>query len=852
MGVFIVLFTNFILLAANQPPIAQSSSMTTFDGVFRQQLNFSATDDGPIYQISKKFTKLPTMGHLEYLNNATGKYVQIVKDSLYGYSVSYYYTANVGHIGYDTILWQAKDTGSFSNEAAMVIAKTENFPPVIRDTAVTVSEKTSARYLRFPFSDLNGVTWNYIIPTRLPSLGTLTTSTLFGGVTIGEMYRQSYLYFSCPAGNYGIDTVKWVVFDGKYYSDTALFVITIRQNNPPVAHQMTVSVLQDSAVSFSAWFRDADSIDQICSTKVEVPPVHGSISSIWGLTVGVASQIRAPGFRYIPARGFTGRDSFSWRVFDGVAYSAVTSCELVVRPSGSLGTMVLIVVHDSLLEYISEEVSRMRQDIIDEGYLSKIVSCRSNPIKSVWDTLNEQYRDVSVIMSGAVLIGRFGYPSAEGMGDRPFWNMGGWLTGYADKEDLSMRHIWVSRIYPKSYSGAETFGSQALLVKRALDCNHDYRKGIRRLTHNANYYCIPEYLNLASNRVSRLALYWSKACTASSLHNTFPTGSDLFEQTSHGNASVFGGGAGSHIDNNVIHTMNMQSRFIINQSCIAGVLGGPVCQQILSRNSAVVLAIGSTVTMHINDYSLINWMVPSVWETSNRARVIYLLRDGENWGSAWLSSGMVIDHSVFYGDMSLRSMMAPANKIPFVSNVSVASVESGLYEFTVYADDMDGSIANVEWWFRAYNKGMNSPDTITDGPTLRVPATWLRDTLRVEVIDNFRARATYNAVGLLPTEREADLLNKLPMLHLDVSPNPFKIGTSISFTMISEGVAEIKVYDISGRLVMCLLRGKKAAGEHLVRWNGKDGQNRPVAAGIYALLAVINGSIMCKKILLSE
>lgn len=64
-------------------------------------------------------------------------------------------------------------------------------------------------------------------------------------------------------------------------------------------------------------------------------------------------------------------------------------------------------------------------------------------------------------------------------------------------------------------------------------------------------------------------------------------------------------------------------------------------------------------------------------------------------------------------------------------------------------------------------------------------------------------------------------------------PNPFNPVTAIRFQLAHTGMTDLAVYDVRGALVAHLVRQDLAAGSHEVRWNGRDGQGRPVASGVY-------------------
>ncbi|MFN8588803.1 MAG: FlgD immunoglobulin-like domain containing protein [Candidatus Eisenbacteria bacterium] len=65
------------------------------------------------------------------------------------------------------------------------------------------------------------------------------------------------------------------------------------------------------------------------------------------------------------------------------------------------------------------------------------------------------------------------------------------------------------------------------------------------------------------------------------------------------------------------------------------------------------------------------------------------------------------------------------------------------------------------------------------------------------------------------------------------SPNPSARSTAIRFELAREGEVELDVYDMRGARVVTLLRGVQGAGPHDVAWDGRDGEGRRCAAGVY-------------------
>ncbi|HED10390.1 MAG TPA: DUF1939 domain-containing protein [Caldithrix abyssi] len=76
-------------------------------------------------------------------------------------------------------------------------------------------------------------------------------------------------------------------------------------------------------------------------------------------------------------------------------------------------------------------------------------------------------------------------------------------------------------------------------------------------------------------------------------------------------------------------------------------------------------------------------------------------------------------------------------------------------------------------------------------------------------------------------------------------PNPFNPATRIAFTLSREADIELSVYDMRGRKVMTLARGRHAAGSHSVRLNVGT-----LASGVYVYRLQSGSLVKSKKMLL--
>ncbi len=64
-------------------------------------------------------------------------------------------------------------------------------------------------------------------------------------------------------------------------------------------------------------------------------------------------------------------------------------------------------------------------------------------------------------------------------------------------------------------------------------------------------------------------------------------------------------------------------------------------------------------------------------------------------------------------------------------------------------------------------------------------------------------------------------------------PNPFNPNTTLFFSTPEPGVVEMRIYDVTGRLVHDFPQEFYLTGSHAVQWNGKDERGQTVSSGIY-------------------
>ena len=81
-------------------------------------------------------------------------------------------------------------------------------------------------------------------------------------------------------------------------------------------------------------------------------------------------------------------------------------------------------------------------------------------------------------------------------------------------------------------------------------------------------------------------------------------------------------------------------------------------------------------------------------------------------------------------------------------------------------------------------------------------------------------------------------------------PNPFNPVTKVNFVLEREGHANVRVYDVQGRLVKELVDGLRAAGPGSVVWDGTDLNGKRASSGVYFVQVLSGGQKAGHKMVL--
>jgi len=81
-------------------------------------------------------------------------------------------------------------------------------------------------------------------------------------------------------------------------------------------------------------------------------------------------------------------------------------------------------------------------------------------------------------------------------------------------------------------------------------------------------------------------------------------------------------------------------------------------------------------------------------------------------------------------------------------------------------------------------------------------------------------------------------------------PNPFTAATTFTLTLDRSSDVEVGIFDVGGRLVATLHRGRLAAGTREFTWNGVRAGGSAAPSGIYFYRAGANGQVVSRKTVL--
>lgn len=150
--------------------------------------------------------------------------------------------------------------------------------------------------------------------------GSALTYTIVSSPLHGSLSGTAPTLVYTPASNYsGTDSFTFRANDGTADSNTATITITVTGvNDAPIADAKSVSTNKDTPATVTLSASDAETASNSLVWTVVSQPPHGLLTGM------------APNLIYTPDTSYVGTDSFTFKVNDGSADSAVAIVSITV------------------------------------------------------------------------------------------------------------------------------------------------------------------------------------------------------------------------------------------------------------------------------------------------------------------------------------------------------------------------------------------------------------------------------------------------------------------------------------------------------------------------------------------
>ena len=274
-----------ITIGSDTAPVAQDASAGVRPGTPRT-LTLPATDvDGT--PLTYSIVSQPASGTLGTINGAKVTY-----------------TPSAGYTGPDSFTFKASDGVLDSNVATVSLTVIGDRAPVAVGASVHAKPGLPLN-LTLGATDADADLLTFA-PVSRPVHGTLTI-----GVDGAATYTSD-------AGYSGPDSFTWKANDGELDSNIAAVSIDVQPNRAPVASDATSGVKIDEPRTLHLQATDADH-DPLTYTVV-AGPTHGTLGTIAPNGTVV----------YTPNAGYSGSDSFNWKVNDGIVDSNTATQAITV------------------------------------------------------------------------------------------------------------------------------------------------------------------------------------------------------------------------------------------------------------------------------------------------------------------------------------------------------------------------------------------------------------------------------------------------------------------------------------------------------------------------------------------
>lgn len=309
-----------------------------------------------------------------------------------------------------------------------------------------------------------------------PDLSNIQTYSIISGPSNGAVssFNSSTGTFTyTPNLNYtGTDTIQVKTNDGYIDSETADVTITLTNtNNAPISEDNSFSINEDTVLSDFVSSSDIDS--DALTLAIVSNPSSGVISSF---------DVNTGAFTYVPNLHYSGSDSFTYRVYDGVSYSATSTVSITIVSINDTPVATDASLETNKNTDISGDLDNFCSDV-DSALSYSIVANPSNGTISSFDANTGLFTYTpSLDYVGSDV---FTYQCTDGV------NTSTTKAITITTKSLSSK-IFVSSMY--NTNGINIYSIDPLTPTTAnlevtLPASSDYSKRNFRFTNNSFFYC---------------------------------------------------------------------------------------------------------------------------------------------------------------------------------------------------------------------------------------------------------------------------------------------------------------------------------------------------------------------------
>jgi len=268
------------------------------------------------------------------------------------------YTPNLGYTGGDTFTYKVNDGSldSATTATATLTVTASNTAPTADDKSPSVLEdQAHAIIISGGDAETCELTFSIVSLPSHGNLGSITDNTCAGSGPFTDSASVTYT----PAANYnGPDSFTYKVNDGASDSSAATVSITVvAVNDQPTADAVSVSTAQNTAKGVTLTGHDVE--DCNLTFTITGNPTHGTLGSIGANACAAGTPNTDTGsVTYTPTSGYTGSDSFTYKVTDGSAQDSTDATVSITVTGGSPTTITLNPVADAQVNSATANVDK--------------------------------------------------------------------------------------------------------------------------------------------------------------------------------------------------------------------------------------------------------------------------------------------------------------------------------------------------------------------------------------------------------------------------------------------------------------------------------------------------------------